>query len=270
MNAKVRFYACGVLSVILSSGAFAAQPRNKAEYCAQALQTSGSLRHDFFQNRAKDLSFRLGFQNQGGMMGGGTCWWHSEFTRNAIYLAVFRPDLRKPTPNEAFAIAKIIMKGSEIVEVPGFSTLAAFSAAFESTLQQVLEDAQAHDALFLGWINGLRGMDQVSPRNLQRRMDEVYELVETEHHIVYQMLQLPGVTSHAWLVVGMTRLLDSRRQSRGYQLSVIDSNYNDSTQVWTYENGATHLTYQGSPFVPHTQHEKQLRNLEKQIRKDCK
>ena len=81
--------------------------------------------------------------------------------------------------------------------------------------------------------------------------------------VVYQKLQMPGVTAHAWLVLGMTQT------SNGYRLLVLDSN-TYSPDTYYYEKGMTSFGYHGfTNFVPYTGKTKEENKLKSIVAKDC-
>lgn len=207
---------------------------------------------------------RLAFTNGGGLMGGGVCWWHSRFTRNAAYLVQFRPDL--PAETDAKAIKRMvtdIRKGKKVVVVPGFRNLREFSTAYIDEIQSKLEGWQKHDGFIeQAWITGLSGSTEVTAEDLGKKMDDLYALVG-EGDVVYQRLQLPGIASHAWLVV------DMEKTAGGYKIYIIDSN-TYSIDTYEYRQGDTSFSYWGDNFVPYTGKTKEEQRLQKILNKSCK
>lgn len=205
----------------------------------------------------------LSFSNQGGLFGGGVCWWHSRFTRNAAYIVRFRPDLTAPTEAEAKKIIKDIRSAKKIVEVPGYSNLYDFSRSFDDLILRELEAWQRKDGFInQQWVAGLSGSSNIKPEALEKRMDELFERVQMGE-VVYQKLQMPGVTAHAWLVIGMTKTSD------GYQLLVLDSN-TYAPNTYTYRQGMTSFNYHGfTHFVPYTGKTKEEAKLKRIVAKDC-
>jgi hypothetical protein len=214
----------------------------------------------------QDTRNQLSFRNQGGLINGGVCWWHSRFTRNTSYLAAFAPDLPTPTNEEAVKIIKKIRKGKRVVVIPGYKDLAAFSYDFRDEIQRELEGWQKVDG-FIGqqWAVGLWGSNEVSASEMQERMDDLYQQVIKQDRVTYQMLQIKGIDSHAWLVIDMEKIDDG-----GYALTVIDSNYTQDHQTYYFRPGMTHLSYGylGS-FVPYTGKKRELKRMEKKVRKLC-
>ena len=207
----------------------------------------------------------MAFTNQGGMMGGGVCWWHSRYTRNAAYLVQFRPDLPRETDEKKIKkMVADIRKGKKIVVVPGYKNLREFSAVNYKEVQNKLEDWQETDGiLHFQWVAGLSGSTKVDAGNLESKMDALYERIQ-KGEVVYQKLQMPGVVAHAWLVVGMERVSD------GYKLEVLDSNTYRGPDVYKYTIGMDAFRYYGDDFVPYTGKTKEERRLRKILNKECK
>lgn len=205
----------------------------------------------------------LSFSNQGGLFGGGVCWWHSRFTRNAAYVVRFRPDLAAPTEAEAKIIIKSIRSAKKIIEVPGFANLYDFSRSYDDLILRELEAWQRKDGFInQQWVAGLSGSSNIKPEALEKRMDELFTRIQAGE-VVYQKLQMPGVVAHAWLVLGMTQTSD------GYQLLVLDSN-TYSPDTYTYRRGMTSFNYHGfSHFVPYTGKTKEEAKLKRIVAKDC-
>jgi hypothetical protein len=220
---------------------------------------------DYYQKLLKEEDNNLFFNNYGGLQNGGVCWWHSRFSRNATYIALFRPDLAKPNPEMAKKIIKKIRKGSEVVTIPGYENLKDFSSDYEADIQDELEDWQiASGTIGFQWIKGLAGGTEKSAKDFKKKMDELYLQVSADKDIVYQKLQIKGITSHAWLVVGMEKI------TKGYKLYVVDSNY-FSVQVHTYQEGMTSFSDgMYGEFMSYTNFESELNDLKKAVSKFCK
>ena len=134
------------------------------------------------------------------------------------------------------------------MEIPGYSNLAEFSRDNAQEILNTLESWQVEDGAFgFGWIRGLKGKPEVKPAKLKKMMDELYHLVQVEKRVIYQKLQMPGVTAHAWLVIGVEKSGD------GYILTTVDSNFPTEVLKYQYRNGDTNLGYHGhTTFVPYT------------------
>lgn len=219
----------------------------------------------YYQELLKDQDNQLSFRNQGGLIGGGVCWWHSRFTRNALYLGIFRPEMRKPSRKQAKDIIDDIRAGKHIVNIPGYSNLREFSRDFQTEIQDELEAWQKVDGFIKQqWIVGLWGSTEKDADDLMEDMDDLYEYVAVQKNVAYQKLQLPGVVAHAWLVT------DMHKTPSGYDLVVHDSNYY-GTRTIPYKVGMTQFHYRSfGEFVPYTERKRELRGLKKVVRRFCR
>lgn len=200
---------------------------------------------DLFLRTISQASNRLSFTNHGGLFNGGVCWWHSRLIRAAQYLAVFDASAPKPTLDEAYELVYRLRSGRPVT-IPGFNNLHEFSNAFYNVIQQNLEEWQVSNGGFgFGFLDGLMGSTTVPADELKSLMDGAYVEIKKNQKPLYQVLQLPGVTAHAWIIAGMAPT------SNGYIFSVVDSNYL-SMQTWAYNYGDTHLKYGHLPFVSYT------------------
>ncbi len=244
----------------LSSSVFAGSlPTNQAEFCGRYQDTSilGEL--------STEASNLMSFKNQGGLFNGGVCWWHSRFQRNIFYLSIFRPELNRPSAREVKALIKEIRAGEKIITIPGFSSFAEFSETYKKEILAELEDWQLYDGVVLGsWIDGLKGDTKVKPDVLKKMMDEVYQYVEIDKKIAYQKLQIKGITSHAWLVVGL------KKAETGYEVGLIDSNNPRMCENYSYKNGDESF-YEKSygNFVPYLEFKREEERLSSIAKKFC-
>lgn len=243
--------------------AFGAAPTaDRASMAAQNFCDERSNDPHALQSLITQRDNQLGFVNQGGLFGGGVCWWHSRFTRSAAYLAVFDPSLPKPTDEEAKKIISRLRDRKGVTLIPGFRNLYEFSVAYPNQIQSKLNDWQRSDGILkASWVRGLSGKSEISADELSKRMDELYERV-SKGEVVYQMLQMPGVVAHAWLVTGMEKTDD------GYRLEVVDSNV--GTDHYVYRQGMTTFNYQGwYKFVPYTGQLGEERKLQDKVSEFC-
>lgn len=257
-----------IVSGLLSASVFAldtASVAAKRRYCEERLQYTNSIQR-FIQSSANQLAQG----NQGGLLGAGVCWWHSRFTRNAAYLAQFRPDLPHPSQREA---EEIIMKirRSEPVVIPGYRNLSNFSVYYQREIQERLDSWQRTDGIGrMQWMVGLAGSSEVAADVLQGMMDELYQRV-VRGEVVYQKLQMPGVTAHAWLVTDMEIV------PMGYKLTVVDSN-DYAASKYTYRRGMTQFSYRSdfmyigseSNFVPYTEQTREEERLKEKLLQECR
>lgn len=200
---------------------------------------------DLFLRSISYAENRLSFTNHGGLFNGGVCWWHSQLIRAAQYLAVFDASAPKPTQDEAYQLVNRL-RGGRPVTIPGFHNLRDFSNAFYGIVQQNLEEWQVSNGGFgLSFLDGLTGSTTVPAAELKSLMDGAYAEIKKGQKPLFQVLQLPGITAHAWIIIGM------KPTSSGYLFSVVDSNYLD-IQTWVYNYGETNFLYGRSPFVSYT------------------
>ena len=230
---------------------------SKAEYCQ-------NIKNPFyFQTIASERDNRLSFINEGGAFDIGVCWWHSRFSRSALYLTIFRPELPRPNERKAKELIRQIKERKQIVMIPGYHSLYDFSDDWQQLIQNSLESWQISNTLIFKWIAGLTGITENTPENMKERMDQLYQLVR-RGEVVYQKLQLPGISAHAWLVIGMQPIAE------GYKLSVVDSNYS-SVKTLYYINGDVgiyHAPY-GGYFVPYVEEQSELEKIKKVSQKFC-
>src|SRR5262245_2698307 len=100
--------------------AFVPEPR--AAFCEER-------RSPDFARIIEDRGMRLGFENAGGLLGGGVCWWHSRFQRAIWHLAVFLPRAPRPDREETRRIVRRLATRKEVVEIPGYADAREFSSA---------------------------------------------------------------------------------------------------------------------------------------------
>lgn len=234
-------------------------PTNKAEFCARYADTSG------LSTYSSESSNLMSFKNDGGIFNGGVCWWHSRFQRNIFYLSIFRPDLNPPSLSNARALIKEIRAGQSIVTIPGFSNFAEFSAAYKNEIQAELNAWQRFDGIVWGvWIDGLKGSTKVKPEVLNTMMDTVYQYVEVDKKIAYQKLQIKGITSHAWLIVGM------KKAEAGYEIGLIDSNMPRMSRNYTYKIGDSSFNEKSyGDFVPYLEFTREESRISSVAKKFC-
>jgi len=229
------------------------------EFCSDRKDKS------YVKELAQEREGNMSFRNSGGIANGGVCWWHSRFVRSALYLTYYRPELTKPTKEEVVTIVKAIRKGKEVIMIPGFSNFTEFSWQYQEFIQAELENWQITDGVVLQqWAVGLYGSHEVSSKKMKKKMDKLYKYVVGGNNIAYEKLQIKGITAHAWLVT------DMRKTAKGYELYVIDSNYNYA-QTYHYKEGdkSFHHSYYGQ-FVPYLGRKRELRKAKKAIKKFCK
>lgn len=218
---------------------------------------------------ARNKDFRLSFDNDGGILNQGVCWWHARFQRAAWYLAEFQPEFPKPSYERAKKIINGIANRSGFVSIPGYSNFKAFSKDFSYLIQERLDEWQMKDAtLGFAWIDGLEGETSLPSGELLRTMDEIYERVVKQGEIGVIKLQVPGLSSHAWIIVNMIKA-----PSKGYDLEIVDSNYGSKTYIIPYRFGDETIrqVYLSSRrFVPALMYEDDLEQINDIKRRNCR
>jgi hypothetical protein len=229
---------------------------------------------DFCADRKDDLFVKdllmnplnlMSFQNHGGLLNRGVCWWHSRFQRNALYLTIFKPQLPKPTEDEAHDLIKAIRSGKSIIAIPGYSYFSEFSKDYENLIQHELEKWQKADGILkFAWINGLSGKSKSDAAKLKTKMDELYEEVEINNTIAYTKLQIPGLDTHAWLVIHMFNVED------GYLVEYLDSMIPNRTFVYKYTYGDRYFSIvKGHPFLPYLEKTEEMSRIKQVIMQFC-
>ena len=234
-------------------------PTTKAEFCSRYADTT------VMGTYSSESSNLMAFKNNGGLFNGGVCWWHSRFQRNIFYLSIFRPDLNAPTLSEARALIKEIRTGQTMITIPGFSNFAEFSETYKTEIQAELNAWQRFDGFVLGvWIDGLKGTTTVKPDVLKTMMDKVFQYVEVDKKIAYQKLQIKGITSHAWLIVGM------KKRDNGYEVGLIDSNMPRMSRNYSYKNDDSSFNEKlYGDFVPYLEFTREEARISSVAKKFC-
>jgi hypothetical protein len=226
-------------------------PQSKMEFCSRFVNPNTQ---ETIQNYTLDPINLMSFKNSGGLFNGGVCWWHSRFQRNVLYLGIFRPDLPRSSEKEdIYTIIKQIRKGKSVVTFPGYANFFEFSKINQELIQRELNDWQLYDGVVLGsWRDGLKGHTTVEASQLRALMNEVYDYVTVKKKIAYEKLQIKGVTSHAWLIVGMKEMAD------GFEVGYLDSNSPQMSKVYSYKFGDQSFFKVGyGNFVPYLEFKKE-------------
>ncbi len=206
----------------------------------------------------------LSFTNSGGLFNGGVCWWHSRFTRNALYLAQWKPELKKPNKDQAIKIIKKLRRGLGLVEVPGFKNLKEFSRDHEILIRKELERWQINDGAFkVKWVDGLMGTPSMPAHLMSEYMDLLYDVISRTDDLLFLRVQLQGVAAHAWLVKSMIPTAD------GYRFEVQDSNFLGMSS-FDYKRGMTSLNYYGKKFIPYLQFTPELIKIKTLAKNSCR
>ena len=200
-----------------------------------------------FKPLAYDPKNLMAFANGGGILNLGTCWWHSRLQRAAIYLTRYFPKRAKPTSDEAERLIAHLTTLRSVVEIPGYKNFREFSAAWEDVIQRKLNQWQRYEGILgFTWIDGLMGEPTLPTSKLNREVEKIWADTQVLGRISFAKLQLPGIESHALLVV------DAEKTEVGYLLRVIDSNYPDFPLPVAYTHG-DQTFYGGVPYLERTQ-----------------
>lgn len=251
-----------VLAVLLcgfSSSVFA-----KPEYLQNYCDNSANIEN--VKLKAMDYFNTLAFRNHGGIANKGVCWWHSRFQRNALYLAIFRPEVTEDSESVVKEKIRKVRFGKELVVFNGFSSLYHLSSKYGHLIQRELEKWQKSDGIVkFKWVQGLRGKPELEASQMREMLDDLYERVVTKKQITYQKLQFKGITAHAWLVVEM------ERTANGYRLYVIDSLFPNDINIYDYEQGMTSFYYSltGQYFAPRTEFSNETSDVINVIKRNC-
>lgn len=239
-------------------------PENKQQFCAR-FETSGQNQDTILDLSTEAINL-MSFKNNGGLFNGGVCWWHSRFQRNILYLGIFRPDLEKPKSSiEIQKIIELIRAGKSVVVVPGYANFSEFTEENQKLIQSELNSWQLYDGVILGsWIDGLKGDTKVSESELLAMMNKVHDYVVIKKKIAYQKLQIKGITSHAWLIVGMMT------RPSGMDVGYIDSNNPRMSSVYSYKFGDKSFnTLSYGDFVPYLEFIREEQRLVDSAREYC-
>jgi hypothetical protein len=226
---------------------------------------------------AVDGDHSISFPNPGGVFGGGVCWWHSRLQRSALYLANFRPELPKPSVEEAKRLISQLTSMNRVVEIPGYSNLLMFSMDFSKEMTAELSKWQITDGLKVEPIvNGLSGDTEEPTQRLQNRIENINDRLLRKKAVLWAKLQMPGIAAHAWLITNIEPIrepsLTNPFKIAGYRLTVLDSN--EPTMAFTrdFRYGDTKMTtvYFNDGFVPYVDYDSDLAKIEDSLRAYCR
>lgn len=219
---------------------------------------------DGIRNFLTDKTSRISFENEGGLINGGVCWWHSRLQRSSAYLVQFEPQQNPPTKPELDKILHSLRVMDRVVVIPGYSDFFTFSKDFQKNIQDMLEGWQKRDGfLNFEWIRGISGRSELSMEKMKERMDDVYRYYKNSPAPLWIMAQIKGITSHSLLVLQM------RETETGYDMNVIDSNHPDETLLISYVFGDRSLKNDKYTFVPYTGFQNDFRLIRKAVAHTC-
>lgn len=175
-----------------------------------------------FQFRMLERSNRIDFKNTSKIspfnwigvdsISIGACWWLTRLQRAFIYLAVPRPLRTNEKPMSQAEIKQAIYdlkNETNVVELRGYSTIQEFSKINKEKILDVIRLWQLSEVA-LGVV-GLTGSTTTTAQDLESKMHELYRNVVHDKKIVYQMIQFPTITSHAWLVTAMKKSYENNK-----------------------------------------------------------
>lgn len=211
-----------------------------------------------------DASSRIAFENDGGLINGGVCWWHSRLQRSSAYLVKFAPAEPRPSKPELDKILHSLRVMDKVVVIPGYADFFSFSKDYQREVQSMLEEWQKRDGfLNFEWIRGISGRSELSMDKMKERMDDVYRYYKNSPSPLWTMAQIKGITSHSLLMLNM------RQTETGYDMDVIDSNHPDKTLFISYAYGDRSLKNDKYTFVPYTGFQNDFRLITKAISHAC-
>jgi hypothetical protein len=209
---------------------------------------------------------RISFKNAGGIGDGGVCWWHSRYQRSSFFLVKYAPEKAKPNAQQANQIISAIRNMDRVVTIPGHANFQSFTRAYQKQIQSVLNDWQIFDGLYnFQWIRGISGKPALPPKEMEDRMNSVYQSFRQSPAGMWVMAQMEGIGSHAFLVVAMEQV------NGGYDLDLIDSNVPLEVVSVRYQSGDQFLvTNRGSNrFVPYVGFQEDFRKISKSLVSFC-
>lgn len=237
----------------VSSVAASAQPlckRNRADY--------GYI--------LDEVRNRISFKNDGGLLNGGVCWWHSRLQRSSLYLATFDPSLPKPNAVQVRRILSDLRTMRQVVSIPGFADFNSFTQHFQTEVQKVLNSWQREDGFInLEWRRGISGRSQLPQNELAKKMAQLYAFQENSPVPVWIMAQVKGIVSHSFLIRQMELV------GQGFDLKVIDSNAPLVTREIHYRFGdhSLKLIDADYTFIPYVGFQDDFRKIAKALRTHC-
>ncbi len=238
------------LFLLLATKLFAIEaPKNQQSYCKVVRETN------FFRNLIQEKENRLSFRNHGGLLNSGVCWWHSRFTRNALYLGIWRPDLKKPDFEGRKKLIKKIRRATSVITIPGYKNLEELSVDNSDLIQKELESWQKVDGVFKNrWFDGVLGPTRLPKQMFKWHMDRIYKHFKGNDDVVFLRAQIKGISAHSLLLV------DMKKEGPGYIMTVIDSNYRYPYKI-EYKYGMRYLTYFNKRYIPYLQFRPELEKL---------
>ena len=235
------------------------------------ISAPSALAVDFCKRSREDLLLdfndplhRVGFKNNGGLFNRGVCWWHSRLQRSAVYLSLFAPEQPRPGYGEAQTIIRHLIRFDSVVLIPGYSNFRDFSSDHAELIQRELNLWQIEDGFInQEWARGIYGSPRMPADTLHSRMDRIYERFKLSKPGLWIMAQLPGITTHALLLIGMNAT------EHGYALNVIDSNHPDVTRSLEYQFGDHAIDLGKDTFTPFIGFDRDQMKIDRTLKAFC-
>ena len=209
---------------------------------------------------------RISFKNKGGLFNGGVCWWHSRLQRSSAYLAIYHPEISRPTNHEAYIILKKLKEMKSYVVIPGFDNFLDFTNAYKVEAQKVLDEWQIEDGFInQQWIRGISGNHKLPANQMKLRIETIHTSFKQSKNPLWVMAQIKGITAHAFLI------LDMYYKNGYWAISVIDSNHPLKTIELTYHEGDESLEHpvDGYKFMIYTGFNNDLNKMNKIVSRAC-
>ncbi len=244
-----------LISLLISTSAFA-QNRNFCE-----------------RNRGDILALmqeptaRIAFKNSGGIGNGGVCWWHSRLQRSSFFLARFQPEKSRPNAKQITDIVTGLRYMERVVVIPGYENFESFTKANQKHIQAVLNGWQFSDGVYnFQWLRGISGNSALPPKDMEARMNSVYQSFRNSPAAMWVMAQMHGIVSHAFLVHSMDQV------NGGYDMDLIDSNHPMEIVTVNFHVGDQFLVTDKSEsrFVPYVGFQEDFRKISKSLTGHCR
>lgn len=232
--------------------------KHKQDFCKRS-------HHEVSRRVLSDpLGSTLAFYNPDGTFNTGLCWLHTRFQRAANYLGDFKPELPKPTRENALKIIETIADGDEVVEIPGFKNLHEFSAAYKKEMTSQLNQMATKELFNLNLADRFGDRSRFSSDEFSATMDDIYDRQINNPHLMFLRERAAHYPtpfhSHSLLLFKMVPLSDGKspfgtlNASAGYRLTVLDPNSPNEIFELVYRRGATQLRYclKGENIHPQT------------------
>ncbi len=210
---------------------------------------------------------RMAFRNTGGIGNGGVCWWHSRFQRSSLFLAKFRPEKARPNARQINDIVSGLRYMERVVEIPGYSNFETFTRDNQKQIQSTLNAWQFADGVYnFQWLRGISGNSALPPKDMEARMNSVYQSYKSSPAAMWVMAQMHGITSHSFLVLNIDQV------NGGYDLDLIDSNHPMEVVMVKYHTGDQFLVTNKSEtrFVPYVGFQEDFRKISKSLSGHCR